>query len=133
MFHLSNSGVLTMSVPAYTPVLLRSRVVSWDSRFPEPIELPCGVRLASLREAIVHLVNTVPSSERGTPVILTAAELITRAAERGCPIEFARIATLRALNRHVERVLNPDILKSRVSTSFRERPRPNTPDPLHVI
>jgi hypothetical protein len=100
--------------------------VSWDSRFPEPIDLPGGVRLASLREAIVHLVNTVPSSERGTPVILTAAELITAAAERGGPIEFARIATLRALNRHVERVLNPDILKSRISTSFQGRRRPNT-------
>jgi hypothetical protein len=25
--------------------------VSWDSRFAEPIELPGGVRLASLREA----------------------------------------------------------------------------------
>jgi hypothetical protein len=107
--------------------------VSWDSRFPEPIELPCGVRLASLREAIVHLVNTVPSSERGTPVILTAAEMITSAAERGGPIEFARIATLRALNRHLECVLNPDILKSRTSTSFRERRRPNTLDPLHPL
>jgi hypothetical protein len=81
--------------------------MSWDNRFPEPIELPSGARLASLREAIVHLVNTVPSSERGTPVILTAAELITSAAEQGSPIEFARIATLRALNRHVERVLDP--------------------------
>jgi hypothetical protein len=77
--------------------------VSWDSRFPEPIELPCGVRLASLREAIVHLVNTVPS-ERRMPVMLTAAEMITSAAERGGPIEYARIATLRAFNRHVERV-----------------------------
>jgi hypothetical protein len=105
--------------------------VSWDSRFPEPIELPCGAKLASLREAIVHLVNTVPSSERGTPVVLTAAELITSAAERGTPIEFARIATLRALNRHVECVLNPDILKSRTSTSFRERWRPDALDPLH--
>jgi hypothetical protein len=70
--------------------------MSWDSYFPEPIELPDGVKLASLREAIVHLVNTVPSSERGIPVILTAAELITSAAEHGGPIEFARIATLRA-------------------------------------
>jgi hypothetical protein len=95
--------------------------VSWDSRFPEPIKLPDGVILASLREAIVHLVNTVPSSERATPVILTAAELITSAAERGGPIEFARIATLRAFNRHVERVLNPDILKNRTGTSSRER------------
>ena len=107
--------------------------MSWDSRFAEPIELPGGVKLASLREAIVHLVTTVPSSERGAPVILTAAELITSAAERGGPIEFARIATLRALNRHVERVLNPDILKSRISTSFRERRRPNTLDPLHLV
>jgi hypothetical protein len=106
--------------------------VSWDSRFPEPIELPCGVRLASLRDAIVHLVNTVPSSERGTPVVLTAAELITSAAEGGGPIEFARIATLRALNRHVERVLNPDILKSRTGTPFRERQKPNALDPLRL-
>ncbi len=103
--------------------------MSWDSRFPEPIELPCGVRLASLRDAIIHLVKTVPSSERSTPVILTAAEMITSAAERGGPIEFARVATLRALNRHLECVLNPDILKSRIGTSLRERRRPNTLDP----
>jgi hypothetical protein len=81
--------------------------VSWESRFAEPIELPGGVRLASLREAIAHLVNTVPSSERGMPVVLTAAELITSAAEHGGPIEFACIATLRAVNRHTVREINP--------------------------
>src|ERR1700733_7343040 len=97
-----------MSDSAWVPGLLRSCVVSWDSRFPEPIELPGGVKLASLREAIVHLVNTIPSSERGTPVVLTAAELITSAAEHGGPIEFARIATLRAVNRHAVRESNPD-------------------------
>jgi hypothetical protein len=57
--------------------------------FAEPIDLPNGVKLASLRDAIVRLVNTVPSSDRGTPVIHTAAELLTSAAERGSPIEFA--------------------------------------------
>ena len=82
--------------------------MSWDSRFAEPIELPGGVRLASLREAIVHLVNTIPSSERGMPVVLTAAELITSAAERGGPVEFARIATLRAVNRQAVREFNAD-------------------------
>jgi hypothetical protein len=81
--------------------------VSWDSRFAEPIEMPGGVTLASLREAIVHLVNTVPASERSMPAVLTAAELITSAAENGSPIEFARIATLRALNRHVAPVVDP--------------------------
>jgi hypothetical protein len=82
--------------------------VSWGSRFAEPIELPGGVRLASLREAIVHLVNTIPSSGRGMPVVLTAAELTTSAAERGGPVEFARIATLRAVNRHAVREFNAD-------------------------
>jgi hypothetical protein len=75
--------------------------VSWDSRFAEPIDLPRGVKLASLREAIVHLVNTVPSSEArhaGRPYSGGADS--ERAAERGGSIEFARIATLRAINRH---------------------------------
>jgi hypothetical protein len=82
--------------------------VSWDSRFAQPIELPGGVKLASLRQAILHLVNTVPSFERSLPVVLTAAEIITSAAERGGPIEFARIATLRVINRHAVREFNPD-------------------------
>jgi hypothetical protein len=82
--------------------------VSWDSRFSEPIELPRGVKLASLREAIAHLVNTIPASERRMPDVLTAAELITSAAERGGPIEFARIATLRAINGHAVREFNAD-------------------------
>ena len=81
--------------------------MSWDSRFAQPIELPGGVKLASLREAILHLVNTVPSFERSSPVVLTAAEMITSAAERGGPIEFARIATLRAVNRHAVREFDP--------------------------
>jgi hypothetical protein len=99
--------------------------VSWDSRFAEPIELPDGVRLASLREAIVHLVNTVPSSERGTPVVLTAAELITSAAERGGPVEFARIATLRAINRHPARV-RPVAQRAALGTAGHATRCPNT-------
>jgi hypothetical protein len=82
--------------------------VSWDSRFAEPIELPDGVKLASLRESIAYLVNTIPATERRLPAVLTAAEMLTEAAEHGGPIEFARIATLQALNRHAFRVFNPD-------------------------
>jgi hypothetical protein len=82
--------------------------VSWSLRFAEPIVLQDGSKLTTLREAIGHLVNTIPASERRMPAVLTAAELITSAAEHGGPIEFARIATLQAINRHVERVFNPD-------------------------
>ena len=41
-----------------------------------------------------------PKSDHDMPSVTTAAELLTLAAERGGPIEFARIATLKALNRH---------------------------------
>jgi hypothetical protein len=81
--------------------------VSWDNRFAEPIDLPGGIKLSSLRDAIAHLVNTIPASDRRMPVVLTAAELITSAAEHGGPLEFARIATLRAINRHAVRVAGP--------------------------
>jgi hypothetical protein len=81
--------------------------VSWDSRFAEPIVLPDGAKLASLREAIAHLVNTIPASDRSMPAVLTAAELLINAAEHGGPIEFARIATLQAINRNVDRVFDP--------------------------
>jgi hypothetical protein len=43
--------------------------------------LPDGKELTSLREAIAHLVNTVPAAERQKPAVLTAAEMLTGAAE----------------------------------------------------
>ena len=82
--------------------------MSWDNRFAEPIQLPDGIKLASLRESIAHLVKTIPAAERRLPAVLTAAEMLTAAAAHGGPIEFARIATLQALNRHAFRVFNPD-------------------------
>lgn len=81
--------------------------MSWDQRFAEPIVLPDGVKLASLREAIAYVVRTAPPSERSMPTVVTAAEMLTLAAEHAAPIEFARIATLQAINRNVERVFDP--------------------------
>jgi hypothetical protein len=82
--------------------------VSWDSRFAEPIVLDDGVKLASLRESITHLVKTIPAAERRLPAVLTAAEMLTAAAEHGGPVEFARITTLRALNRRMEHTFDPE-------------------------
>jgi anti-sigma regulatory factor (Ser/Thr protein kinase) len=82
--------------------------VSWSLRFAEPIVLADGAKLATLRQAIAHLVKTIPAAERGSPAVLAAAELLTNAAEHGGPVEFARIATLQALNRNAERAFNPE-------------------------
>jgi hypothetical protein len=80
--------------------------VSWSLRFAEPIVLPGGVKLATLRGAIVG--KAIPKSDHNMPAVLTAAELLTNAAEHGGPVEFARIATLLAINRHAERQFNPN-------------------------
>jgi hypothetical protein len=85
---------------------LRSCVVSWSLRFAEPIVLADGAKLASLRQAIAHLIQTVPPAERHMSAVLTAAEMLTAAAEHRGPVEFARIATLQALNRHAVRSLD---------------------------
>ena len=82
--------------------------MSWSLRFAEPIVLADGVKLATLRDAIAHLGKAIPKSDHEMPAVLTAAELLTNAAERGGPVEFARIGTLQALNRHAQRVYNPD-------------------------
>jgi hypothetical protein len=81
--------------------------VPWDKRFAQPIVLQDGRKLATLQDAIAHLAKLIPKAERDMPEILTATELLTNAAEPGGPIEFARIATLQAINRHVGRVFDP--------------------------
>jgi hypothetical protein len=81
--------------------------MSWDLRFSEPIVLDDGSKLSTLREAISHLGKIITKAEHDMPEILTAADLLTKAAEGGGPIEFARIAVLRAINRHVGRVFDP--------------------------
>ena len=74
--------------------------MSWSLRFDDPIVLPDGAKLTTLREAVAHLGKTIPKSERALPSVTTAAKFLTLAAEHGGPVEFARIATLKALNRH---------------------------------
>jgi hypothetical protein len=82
--------------------------VSWSTRFAEPILLPGGERLATLRQAIAHLGKVIPEHDHEMPAVLTASDLLTKAADGGGPVEFARIATLRAINRHAVPSFNPD-------------------------
>ena len=62
--------------------------MSWSLRFAEPIVLPDGGKLTTLREAVAHLGKAIPESDHEMPPVLTAAELLTLAAEHGGPIEF---------------------------------------------
>ena len=45
--------------------------------------LESGAKLVTLRDAIAHLGKTVAKGERDLPAVVTAAELLTNAAEHG--------------------------------------------------
>jgi hypothetical protein len=64
--------------------------VSWDERFAERIVLDDGTKLATLREALTHLAKIITKAERNLPEVLTASDIMTKAAEQGGPVEFAR-------------------------------------------
>jgi hypothetical protein len=81
--------------------------VSWSLRFAEPIVLPDGRKLATLGDAIRYLAQIIPKAEHDMLEVLTASDLLTQAAEHDGSVEFARIATLQAINRHAERVSDP--------------------------
>jgi hypothetical protein len=50
----------------------------------------------------------LPKAEQNLPEWQAAIEALIMAAEDRGPLMHARIGMLRALNRHVERVFNPD-------------------------
>jgi hypothetical protein len=72
----------------------------WRSRFDAPIVLADGTELVTLRDAIRHLVDTVPARERKHPRVLVAATVLIDAAEAHDFMMHARIAVIRALNRN---------------------------------
>jgi hypothetical protein len=79
--------------------------VSWDQRFSEPIVVPKGNALATLRDAGTYIAK-LPKAEHEAMEWQTAMQCLMQAADRAGPIEFARMGMLQALNRHVERVLD---------------------------
>jgi hypothetical protein len=80
----------------------------WSRQFDEPILLDDGTKPTTLREAIQYLARTVPKAEQQHETVLTAADHLTRSAEQNYRMFFARAATLQAVHRHRERVINLD-------------------------
>ena len=79
----------------------------WSTPFEDPIPLPDGRRLLTLRDAASYITK-LPKAEHSAPEWQAAMEALILVAEKGGPTMLARIGVTRALNRHVERVFNPD-------------------------
>jgi hypothetical protein len=79
----------------------------WKRRFDEPISLPRGRQLVTLEDA-GNYITKLPKAEHEAQEWLAAMEALILVVESGGPTMFARIGVMRALNRHVERVFDPD-------------------------
>ena len=75
----------------------------WQRTFDDPI--PC--QLVTLWDTALY-VTKLPKAQHDAPEWQAAMEALLLVAEFGGPTMFARISVMRALNRHVERVINPD-------------------------
>jgi hypothetical protein len=80
--------------------------VSWDQRFFDPIILPNGRKLVTLRDAAQY-VTKLPKAEHDAEEWQAAMQALMLVAEHDGPTTFARIGMMRALNRHVQRVFDP--------------------------
>lgn len=81
--------------------------MSWDQQLSDPINLPSGRKLVTLRDAALYITK-LPKAEHEAAEWQAAMKALILVATHNCPTIFARIGVMRALNRHVERVFNPD-------------------------
>jgi hypothetical protein len=79
--------------------------VSWDQRFSDPIELPSGRKLITLRDAAIYITK-LPKAEHDAEEWLAAMEALMLVAESDGAMMFGRMGMMRALNRNVERTFD---------------------------
>jgi len=77
----------------------------WSRPFEEPIPLPDGRTLRTLRDAATYLMALSPKARQSDEWQAAIEALLMAAEDRG-PLMHARIGMLRALNRNVERVFD---------------------------
>jgi hypothetical protein len=78
----------------------------WKRRFDDPIPLPRGRQLVTLRDAARYIFK-LPEAEQHPGEWQAAVLALILVAEHNGPTMMARIGIMRALNRHVERVFDP--------------------------
>ena len=81
-------------------------LLPWSTSFEDPIDLPDGRKLLTLKDAADYITK-LPKAESDLPEWQTAIEVLLLCSRNG-PTMMARIGVMNALNRHVERVFNPD-------------------------
>jgi hypothetical protein len=81
--------------------------MAWSQRFFDPIELPEGRELITLRDAANYIVK-LPAADQALPEWQAAAEVLMLIGKRGGDPMMARIGMMRGLNRDVDLVFNPD-------------------------
>jgi hypothetical protein len=78
----------------------------WQRRFDDPIPLPDGRPLVTLRDA-GNYITKLPKAEHEAPEWQAAMEAPILVAALGGPTMFARIGVMRALNHRHVREFNP--------------------------
>jgi hypothetical protein len=79
----------------------------WKRQFEEPIPLPKGRQLVTLKDA-ARYIQKLPKAEQQIEEWQTAVEVLILVAEsNGGPTMLARIGVMQALNRHIERAFDP--------------------------
>jgi hypothetical protein len=78
----------------------------WSTPFEDPIILPDGRKLLTLKDAADYITK-LPKKESDLPEWQAPIEALMLCSRSG-PTMMARIGVMRALNRHVERVFNPE-------------------------
>jgi hypothetical protein len=80
--------------------------MAWFKRFYDPIILPDGRKLLTYRDAAEYI-TALPKAEHDAADWQVAMETLLLVAERDGPEMLARIAMMRALNRHEKATLAP--------------------------
>jgi len=75
--------------------------------FAEPIPLPDGRELVTLRDAAPYITG-LPKAQHDAPEWQAAIEALMLVVEHGGPTMFARVGVMRALNHGHVREFNPD-------------------------
>ena len=84
-------------------MILGKAPIGWPRAFDDPIDLPRGRQLLTLKDAADYIMK-LPKADQKAKEWQTATEVLIMAAEGRGPLMHASIGMHQALNRNVERV-----------------------------